>query len=103
MLRVDVVVAMEPPNLRARNGSRSGRDGGALLRRPIGFRIAGFGWHEQDGNAYRGVTLRRSMLPEAAQHDEMALEGQPRRDRAVGPDLEVGERSADAGLRPVWV
>ena len=39
------------------------------------------------------------MLPQPAQHGDVAVERQPRRDRAVGADLEVGERARGSRSR----
>ncbi len=101
VLGVDVVVAGEPADAGVRDRLAGRFDGAPLPPGPV--RVAAVGRGEQDRDGDLRVAPAGVVLPETAQDGQVVLEGEPRGDRAVGPDLEVRERPADPALGPVAV
>jgi len=100
-LRVDVVMAGEPARSRGGNRAKRFLDLGALSVGVVSIGVEDR--HEKDRHRETGVDLRGVVVPEATQHGDVPVEREPRRDRAVWTDLEIGERAADPGLGPVLV
>ncbi len=105
VLGVDVVVALEPFDPDRRTGDSRGRLGdfraGSFGRRPVG--LAAVHGHDKRRNPQRTPQIARALAPHRLQDGLVAISREPGRDRSIGSNLEVGERTFEALLRPVGV
>jgi hypothetical protein len=99
VLGVDVVVGLEPDGPAA--GEQRERVVDRLVLRAAPGDVAGVGADQQCRDPDLRVARRGLVLPQAPQHGQVAVEREPRGDRAVVAHLEVGEGALTAGFGPV--